>query len=423
MLDNIKKLADNCPCGHHHDLLTDTAVIGSDATKKLAEYANERYKRILFVCDNNTAKYLDYAASGLIYADAVILRPDSHANEIGVVPVFDHVKNNEPYDCLIACGSGSIHDITRYCADKLSLPFISYPTAASVDGFVSTVAAMTWNGQKLSTPAAPPVALFADDNVYTDAPARLTASGIGDILGKYTALCDWKIANILTGEFICPEIYGIMESALRKLEELLEAKASGKISENDIDYTHLVMESLVFAGLSMQLQGNSRPASGSEHHMSHLWEMHLINQPTTALHGEQVGAASLILANFYHNKLDEGYSFKRDIDLAATFDRSYIEPIFGELTDGILAENLSDNKLETSSLNFKITDEAAALAKAELSKLIEPTKLERYLKIAGAPSTLSELSLPDDQDFIEKSLAFAPYVRKRLTLLKILSAK
>ena len=49
----------------------------------------------------------------------------------------------EKPDVLIACGSGSVHDIVRYTACEKKLPFLSYPTAVSVDGFVSGVAAMT----------------------------------------------------------------------------------------------------------------------------------------------------------------------------------------------------------------------------------------------------------------------------------------
>lgn len=427
MLNEVKNLANTCPCGDKHSLVTDKVVIGNadsiNATSALCDYVGEHYKKPLIVCDTNTEKYAGEITKLLRTAEVIVLPGDSHADESGTAPLEKRLGSGVEYDCLIACGSGSLHDIARYCSNAFGLHFLSYPTAASVDGFVSTVAAMTFKGQKLSTTAAAPVALFADYNVYSDAPAKLTASGISDILGKYTALCDWRIAHILTGEQICPHIAGLMENALGRLINLLEKKASGEILTALPEYTQLVMESLVLAGLAMQLQGNSRPASGAEHHMSHLWEMQVINSPTHALHGEQVGVASLILADFYRRKLDEGYDFTRMTDLRATFERSYIESSFGSLTDGILDENLTERNPESSPLNFLATNESAALARAEISKLIRPEKLLRYLEIAGAPTTLSELSLPDNPEFIAKSLAIAPYVRRRLTLLKILSSK
>lgn len=106
--------------------------------------------------------------------------------------------------------------------------------------------------------------------MFGDAPARLTASGVGDLLGKYIALLDWRVARILTGEEICPEIYGLMEKTLGRLRVLLDEISSGQLDVRSEKYTTLVMECLILAGLSMQ-QGNSRPTSGSEHHLSHFW--------------------------------------------------------------------------------------------------------------------------------------------------------
>lgn len=423
MLDGIEKIMSGgvCSCGKTHGMATKTAVVGNGAADSLAQFIRERkFSRVLIVCDTNTEKYVPALKPAAMNADVITLPGNSHADENGVAPLIDRL-NGKSCDCLIACGSGSLHDITRYSANEKKIQFVSFPTAASVDGFVSTVAAMTWGGQKLSSPAAAPIAVFADPEVFGDAPARLTASGVGDLLGKYTALLDWRIARILTGEEICPEIYGLMEKALGRLGGLLEETAAGQLSVRSEKYTTLVMECLILAGLSMQLQGNSRPASGAEHHLSHFWEMHVINKPTDALHGEQVGVAALMLTRYYHVMRD--YDFMRPVNLAATFDRSYLEPVYRDLTDGILRENLTDGEVSSSPLAFVPDAEKAEKVRAEIDSLISPEALERLLRLGGAPTTLSELDLPDDEEFIARTLGFAPYVRKRLTLLKVLSAK
>jgi glycerol-1-phosphate dehydrogenase [NAD(P)+] len=422
MLNAIKNISAVCNCGQKHKLDTKMTVISDDASLRLCDFVGENYKQPLIVCDSNTEKYVHLLTVNLRNSEVIVLAGDSHADEAGIAPLDDKLKAGK-YDCIIACGSGSLHDITRYTSNAHNIPFVSYPTAASVDGFVSTVAAMTFGSRKHSTEASAPVALFADERVFSDAPVKLTASGIGDILGKYTALLDWKVANILTGEALCPEIFGLMERALGELTELLEAKAEGKISPSSPQYANAVMNSLVLAGLAMQLQGNSRPASGSEHHLSHLWEMQVINPATGALHGEQVGVASLMLADFYRKKLDEGSRLILKPNLHATFDRSYIESGYGVLTDSILDENLIGRNPETSTLNFIPTDNSETLVRKEVLKLILPEKLNQYLKIAGAPTSIEEIDLPNNSDFINKSLNFAPYVRRRLTLLKILSSK
>ena len=423
MLDGIEKIMSGgvCFCGKTHGMATGTAVVGDGAADSLAQFIREKnFQRVLIVCDTNTEKYVPALKPAAMNADVITLPGNSHADEKGVAPLIDRL-NGKSCDCLVACGSGSLHDITRYSANEKNIPFVSFPTAASVDGFVSTVAAMTWGGQKLSSPAAAPIAVFADPEVFGDAPARLTASGVGDLLGKYTALLDWRIARILTGEEICPEIYGLMEKALGRLGGLLEETAAGQLNVRSEKYTTLVMECLILAGLSMQLQGNSRPASGAEHHLSHFWEMHVINKPTDALHGEQVGVAALMLTRYYHAMRD--YDFMRSVNLAATFDRSYLEPVYGDLTDGILRENLTDGEVSSSPLAFVPDAEKAEKVRAEIDSLISPEALERLLRLGGAPTTLSELGLPDDEEFIKRTLGFAPYVRKRLTLLKVLSAK
>src|SRR5699024_3620735 len=104
-------------------------------------------------------------------------------------------------DVLIAVGTGSIHDLTRYSAYKMQIPFISMPTGASVDGFVSTIAALTIKGMKKTLPAKSPLYVLADTDIFAKAPYRLTASGISDLMGKYTALMDWKISHLVTGEY------------------------------------------------------------------------------------------------------------------------------------------------------------------------------------------------------------------------------
>ena len=411
-------------------LATKIALLEPSAADSLIAFTSEYYKKILIVCDSNTEKYVPLLTAGLPHATVIRLDGHAHADENGISPLMNELDAHT-YDCLVACGSGSLHDITRYCSHSRGIDFVSFPTAPSVDGFVSSVAAMTFDGRKVSFSASSPVALFADERVFSDAPARLTASGAGDILGKYTALLDWRVAHLLCGETLSDDVYNLMQSALSRLESLLDGIMSGQ-STSDPTYIRCVMECLILAGLSMQLCGNSRPASGSEHHLSHFWEMNLVNQPCGALHGESVGCGALLVARCYHAAVANRERFietlTSHLDLARLFDRERLEPVFGDITDGILDENLTDYDPRTSSLNFEINAERAKLAADMVASLISPERLEGYLKAAGTPSTTAELSLPDrlprfdNRSFTDVSLEYAPYVRRRLTLLKLLSA-
>lgn len=377
------------------DIYTKTIEIGYDATEKLNEYLCVNYtnSKILVVCDENTYKFnMNITPEHIFY----VFPSDVHATPEDASELIDL-----ECDVMIACGAGTIHDITRYAAHEMKIPFIAYPTAASVDGFVSNVAAMTVDNRKKTLISMPPIALFADPNVFNTAPNKLTVSGVCDIIGKYIALFEWKFSSLITDEKLDYDIIKLVEDALNKLMNL---------DVNDENYTITVMEGLTLSGLAIQMFGNSRPASGSEHHLSHLWEMHCINDETPALHGEKVGVATLMIIEKYK-------SLKEIIYRPKSITREYLEPVYGELTDGIIEENTPSSLNDVLQENIdKNIDKIFVLIKS----LPELDKLTAYYKKIGALTTLKELNLPDDKEFIAKTLEYAPYVRNRLTLLKIL---
>ena len=297
---NIKEFTGNCSCGRDHQLVVDDVILEEGALKKLPEILNkepyDRYKHLVMVCDGNTYEAAGKEVEKLLNGISVIkLDPENlHANEIGVAKVKEQLDPIKEVDCMIAVGSGTVHDLTRYNAYERKIPFISVPTAASVDGYVSTVAAMSWYGFKKSMIAESPILVVADSRIITDAPMRLTASGVGDLLGKYTALADWKITNILDGEYICDRICEMEYDALDKLKESLD-----RLSNRDINAYEELMYGLLLSGLAMQMTGHSRPASGAEHHMAHFWEMAVINDEIDAYHGEKVGVGLIQVSDIY----------------------------------------------------------------------------------------------------------------------------
>lgn len=417
MFDNVTALLNNCPCGRKHSLLTEECVISADADAQMKDYITAHgFTSPAIICDENTHRFT--AALSDITERVLTLGGGVHATEIQTALGDTFIGQNHP-DVLIACGSGSIHDITRYCAHEAHIPFISYPTAASVDGFVSGVAAMTWHGQKLTFPSTPPIAVFASPDVFCTAPTRLTASGVGDVLGKYTSLFDWRVGEILTGEYRCPGICALEYDAIDAVCSALEDRTQ----ENEQEYTIRVMEALLLSGLAMQLTGNSRPASAAEHHMSHLWEMERINKESSGLHGEQVGVGLLAVLPEYHSfigHIDDSIDAIRSIDTAKVFDRAYLEPVFGDMTDGILSENLPGGK--SSLEEIKLTPDTADRIREAAKALPNVEYAASLLRSAGAPTSTAEIGLPDSREFIKRSLSFAPYVRNRLSLLKVIDA-
>ena len=127
---------------------------------------------------------------------------------------------------------------------------------------------MTWYGFKKTLPAVAPEIVLADTEIIKNAPMELVRSGVGDIMAKYTALADWKMAHVLTNELLCEKIYSIMQDAADTVMQSVPGIARGEESAYaDVTYA------LIMSGIAMQMMGNSRPASGAEHHISHMIEM------------------------------------------------------------------------------------------------------------------------------------------------------
>lgn len=403
-----------CRCGREHHIEVREIIIEAGAVNKLEEAMSEgflkRYISPLLICDTNTAKATEeimediYDRCQVLMLDADGLNADEHAVEI--------VENcmEEDIDLILAVGSGTIHDISRYLAFQYKIPFISVPTAASVDGFVSNVAAMTWKGLKKTTPAVAPLAVFADTDIFARAPKRLNVSGISDLFGKYICLADWKIANILTGEYICSEIIELEKKALQTVKSCLK-----DIAEGEPEDCEKLMYALILSGLAMQMVGNSRPASCAEHHLSHLWEMEVINGPLDALHGEKVSVGTMLVLKEYKRiacAIRDGRCQVKPYEAENVF----LEETFGKkgLLEGIRKENEPEVLMEIDPK--KLEDNLERIADI-IDELPEEKEMLHLMEIAGCKKSVYDIGLTDAA--IPVSLRLAPYVRKRLSFLRI----
>ncbi len=408
MIIDFKKYGGPCACGKNHAIQTETAIIQSGCLKNFELYKARFFndaKHITAVYDENT--YLATSSCRPNTDFTVILPAENlHADEKGCEKLLQKLPKQT--DLLLAIGAGTVHDITRYCAYQNKIPFVSCPTAASVDGFCSSVAAMTWNGYKKTFTAVAPKLVLADTDIISQAPMRLTRSGFGDMIGKFIALTDWKIANAITGEYLCQDIYNLM---LRATETVLESVNS--LMDNDEKAYEQLIYGLLTSGIAMQMIGNSRPASGAEHHISHFIEMQPTALPcqSTALHGEKVGVATLLVAEEYHKLIDTKIEWKDYISAS----EQTVYSIFGEkLSSSILQENEKDCALE-------ITAEKLRAVENQIREIISiiPTKeklLEKYLLI-GANKTLEDIGV--DESYKDLFFKYSPLVRNRLTFMRL----
>ncbi|MBU8611851.1 MULTISPECIES: sn-glycerol-1-phosphate dehydrogenase [Bacillus] len=278
-------------------------VLGKQAADSLLDYVKRKNnKHIVLVCDANTHRIAGIDLENQLnqegfQAECLII-PENEAGDVtaderSLIHVLIHTK--QPTDVMIAVGSGTIHDIVRFAAFQRDLPFISYPTAPSVDGFTSAGAPIILYGTKTTIQTKAPSALFADLDLLKAAPQSMVAAGFGDMLGKITSLADWEISRHLAGEPYSPAGAKIVQEALAACIEHTEDIAMK--TETGI---RVLMESLLVSGLVMLALDHSRPASGGEHHISHWIEMELMEKKRPQiLHGAKVGCAAVLLTDTY----------------------------------------------------------------------------------------------------------------------------
>lgn len=307
-LREISKRIQNCNCGNaHYEITMEKVVVDYDALQHAVLFLKEKtYGHVVLVADETT---FNVAGKALLtklidnkFGTTVsLIQPDEQgdvvANEESIVQLLLEVPQDA--DVLLAVGAGTIHDISRIVSYKMQKPFISIPTAASVDGFNSMGAPLVIRGKKITYQSLAPIAVFADLHIITDAPKQMTAAGLGDMLGKSTSLADWRFGSLVGKEPFCPLAFEITQQALQSCMDNIDL-----ISEGNAEGVKLLMEALINSGIAMLIVGNSYPASGGEHHVSHYWEMDFLEKKKRqVLHGAKVSISCYIIADLYKNEI------------------------------------------------------------------------------------------------------------------------
>jgi len=197
-------------------------------------------------------------------------------------------------EVVLGVGGGKVIDVAKLSSSLEDVPFISVPTAASHDGVSSSRASIKDSGSPTSISVQAPIAIVADTDVIARSPYRLIASGCGDIVAKYTAVRDWRLAHKLKGQY-----YGEYAASLALMSAKLILRNAAVIHDNVEESVRVVLEALISCGVAMSIAGSSGPCSGAEHLFSHALDM---IAPNPALHGEQCGIGTIMMA--YLHRID-----------------------------------------------------------------------------------------------------------------------
>ena len=407
MIMDCEKYVGKCVCGHEHTLETKKVVVEYNALANFEQYMEDvglAGKRRAVVYDTMVYQLTEgkhVKADQEIVLEAKGLRAEDTLIE-------EMMKQLDHPEVIVAFGAGTIMDFGRYPAYKLGIPFVAIPTLASSDGFTANICSAILNGQKKSTPMCAPILVVADLDIIKGAPARLVASGINDILAKYVSLTDWRIAKIVANEYYCPMVAELAEHALKLMREAADKYAATGVADHEA-MTMAQMES----GLTMQLLNHSRAASGAEHLMAHLVELHPPRfEKAEGIHGECVGVGTFECIKVYHELAKKTPKAKPFQPLT----EEWVREKFGErLMPGIMKENENDVLATFPAQNIvDHWDEIREL----IAKIPPVEEMEKLYSDCHCKYRPEDIGI--DPSLADEMLEISAAIRNRLTLIRML---
>ncbi len=423
-LDNAigKQIA--CECGKIHSASIADIEIGSGVLLKLPELVKKHGGKKPFILDDvNTrlaaGERVREILSGFSVSGHTLAWEHCEPNELTVGSAIMHFEHD--CDIVIAVGSGVVGDTAKILAQTAKIPLITVATAPSMDGYASATSSMCRAGLKVSIDSCCPVAIVADTDIIKNAPLKMFAAGVGDMVAKYLSVCEWRISNIITGEYYCEAVADSVRCALRDVVENVEP-----LSRREPEAVEAVMRGLILSGVSMTWAGLSRAASGVEHSISHIWDMRSEALGTPCdFHGIQCGIGTLIglkmfefLRGLKPNR-EKALKFVKGFDLEEYFD--FLREYMGEASDGMISAEAFEGKYEIEKHAKRLEriiekwDEICQVIDEELP---ETAKVENALKVIGSPLTSDEIGIPKDE--LSKTLDATKDIRDKYILTRLL---
>ena len=399
----------DCTCGKHHSCPVDYVAIEHGAISHLTRLC-EKYQNILVVADENTfraagakteAALQGKQYSKLIFDGSTILIP----NEIAV----ERVQKELPgHDLIIGIGSGVMQDLCKYVSFFSGVPYFVIATAPSMDGYTSDGAAMIMGGLKVTYACGLPSVILADTEVLKDAPFDMIQAGYGDIVGKYSALNDWKLSRAVNDEYFCQKIYDMTMDSLQRTQSVAEG-----LVRRDEESVKILMEALIFVGIAMKFAGTSRPASGSEHHLSHYFEIVGIERGEPYFpHGIDVAFSTILMAGIREEILGKAFPDKLFRQPREEYEAE-IKRVYGSAAEGCIA--LQDKVGNYAKNRLPVYLEKEAEIRQILAEMPSAEEITRILAAVGY-DTADFYKLYDAQK-IKDAIPYAKELKDRYTVL------
>ncbi len=381
------------------------------------------HSSVLLVADGNTMRAAGFETIRSLEKAGLVVRRmvfDAHPRPYADESAIARVRMTLALDGSIAVvlGSGTLNDVTKRASFELDRPYMVVATAPSMDGYTSFGAAINYEGFKQTMACSAPVVVVGDTNVLKEAPAEMIASGFADCMAKFTAGMDWILADMLGVHPIRLDVWQMVQSPLKRVYGLADEVASG----TNRAITAL-FEGLAASGYAMQVMEDSRPASGAEHLISHVWEMeHLSRDGSEVSHGFKVAVGTVAIVHLYEEllRLEENECYgqpeqswqERAHDIRSLFsDHRAAERALGVAADKFLAG--AALQARRSALIALLP-----LLKERIGEHLPPLDdLRSALQAVGAPTT--PMQIGSDLAGLQRAVRGAQMIRNRYTVLDL----
>ena len=414
-----------CECGKEHLLPKSKVICGQNILESIVEVVREYNskkvfvlsdKNTFFVCAKKVLQILD--ENNIKYTSFCFNENKLEPNEQSVGSAIMHFD----YECdlVVGVGSGVINDIGKILSATAKTPYVIIGTAPSMDGFASATSSMTRDGLKISLNSKCADVIIGDLEIMKNAPMHMLKSGLGDMIAKYVSICEWRISNLITGEYYCKKTAQIVRNAVKKCVD----NANGLLNRQ-IDAVRAVFEGLVVCGAAMAYVGSSRPASGVEHYFSHVWDMRAITfDLPIELHGIQCAVGTYIACNLYEKikdiKIDnekaklfvEKFNYDNHAEFLNKFlGKSAISMIELEKKEGKYDKNKHALRLNIIKEKWQ---EILQIINDEIPNIAELTNLFDNI---GLPKNLEEISV--DKGILYETFISTKDIRDKYVLSRL----
>src|SRR5215210_3963247 len=410
---------------------TRTVKIGEGVLGSVAEVFEQSFggeAKAIVVTDENmwaaageeVQKNLEAAGRETVEPYVFLGTPTLYAKYENIEILRDALREHDAIPVAVA--SGSLNDIVKRAAHELDRPYMNVSTAASMDGYTAFGASIEKDGAKQTLECPAPRAVVGDVGVLVNAPARMTASGYADLLGKVTSGADWIVADALGVEPIDETGWTLVQDHLRGW-----ISTPAELRDGDKGAMDGLIEGLIMSGLAMQAYQSSRTASGAEHQFSHLWEGEGLgrDEDSPLSHGFKVGVGSIAIAALFERILERDLAdldveaIKRDWPGPEEVERRVRAAHNPPLEDPAVKQSLA-KYVDADALGerLELLGRLWPDLKEKLREQLMPAdELRDMLEAAGCPTSPEEIGL-SIEDF-KATYRRAQMIRSRYTVLDL----